>query len=565
MKQQRNRRRNPERCAVQIPPELTHILQEAISKLRPSVKADYLKQVCFSKYVSPDSLHPASKRRADAIFKWMCIEQNNAATNERLLLTPGEYNILPRVSYEKFVTYCQELIVAIIGETVPEEAVLGSFSGGASTSRNRTSSFPAGKFLGQADITSDCQDAFVLVQELSPGWLGDGRPKFLTRLRAGNELFTVPKDSEIDRCACKEPDINMYIQKGAGDYISSCLRRIGINLNDQTRNRSLAQEGSLTGRLATVDLKSASDSVTLGFVAEMLPVCWYTHLSSARSPVTIIDGEVHRNEMFSSMGNGFTFELESLLFYALAKAACYFTGIRGTVSVYGDDIIVPSEVYPSLEIVLEYFGFEVNSKKSFNTGPFRESCGGHYHDGIDITPFYVKEPLSSVADVIDVANKLRKWAEVPGLSVLNPEVEGLWFYLKSFIPKRLWGGVDTSFKYQLVSPDRSHSRLKEDATRKATGFGGYLHWLNTTWDRSRNDYVTEQTPEGARVSYQPVMRYPTWDSHGRDGVQTSKRTLEREDPVLFYKRVRTSVAQLQAEFLTELSSSYVDPFVGFII
>jgi len=185
----------------------------------------------------------------------------------------------------------------------------------------------------------------------------------------------------------------MFIQKGIGNYFRKCLRTHNINLNDQSINRSLAREGSITGKLATLDLSSASDSVSMGLVALLLPECWCTLLDSVRSPVTIIDGDEHLNHMYSSMGNGFTFELESLLFFAITKACCYFRGSRGVVSVYGDDIICPTDVVPELTYALSFFGFSVNSEKSYDSGPFRESCGGHYYDGFDITPFYIRKPI----------------------------------------------------------------------------------------------------------------------------------------------------------------------------
>ena len=197
----------------------------------------------------------------------------------------------------------------------------------------------------------------------------------------GNVLFTVPKKTDIDRCACKEPDINMFLQKGVGNHIRSRLRKHAINLNDQSRNRRLAQEGSVAlGQLATIDLSSASDSISIEVVRLLLPNEWFEYLNDIRSHFTEIDGENHRLEMFSSMGNGFTFELESLIFFVLCRAVQYFTGTPGVLSVYGDDIVLPSEIFYDAEFVLRKFGFSVNSDKSFHTGPFRESCGGHCHD-----------------------------------------------------------------------------------------------------------------------------------------------------------------------------------------
>jgi len=363
------------------------------------------------------------------------------------------------------------------------DSLIGGFSGGASTSRARTESHPASKYLGKAHVTARALEVFSSILDEIPGWDTD-RCDFKPEIVSGNAMFTVPKKTDIDRVACKEPDINMWLQKGIGTHIRGCLRRIGINLNDQSINRSLARHGSFTGELATFDLSSASDSVTTGLCALLLPECWFTLLDSVRSPVTMIGDEAHRNHMFSSMGNGFTFELESLLFYVLTRAICYFRGVSGVVSIYGDDIICPTGIATYLPFVFQYYGFSVNVEKSFYEGPFRESCGGHYYEGRDITPFYVKAPIERLVDVIHVANSLRQWAVIEGYSILDPEVEDLWLWLKSLIPSRFWGGGDTQFKYQLVSNDISSHRLVEQTNRRDSGICGFYHWLNATWDRT---------------------------------------------------------------------------------
>lgn len=510
-------------CRNTVMPEgLTEKFLERINDLTPSAKTDWLKSEITSKFISADT-DPADIRRERAISKWLATEERNALTNERLQLTPEEYNILPRVPFGRFVTFCRDLLSEIVGDTVPVDSLIGSFSGGASTSRNRTASQPARKYLGKADVTPRCLEIFLDAVDEMPGWFGEGDP-LEYNVVPGNVMFTVPKKTDIDRVACKEPDVNMFLQKGVGNFFRSSLRRIGINLNDQSINRSLARIGSIDGSLATLDLSSASDSVTSGLVELLLPVCWYTHLDALRSPVTAVNGEMHGNEMFSSMGNGFTFELESLLFYVLARATAYFRGVPGVISVYGDDIICPTELYDDLVWVLGYMGFQVNTEKSFSSGPFRESCGGHYYNGYDITPFYLRGPLSTVVDIIHIANQLREWSRIPALGILDPECESIWLWLKGHVPSDLWGGVDTSFKFQLVSPDLSRNRLQQEKSKPIDlGPGGYIHWLNVTWDRAV----------------------------ASDGIETSSYT---KDLSVYRKRpVRNpTVARLPALFLSEL-------------
>ncbi len=532
----KTRPRKRVKCANhRLPNDLTEELRERLLGLKGSTAVDYLNREVFSKLIS-DSTDPSPLRRERAIEKLLKTEERNAATNVRLFETHEEYNILPRVTYGSFVKFCQDTIIDLIGEVVPEGALIGSFSGGASTSRPRTTSHPAGKYLGKAHVTSSALGWFEICEDLAPLWLKKELSGAMAEnpleleIVPGNVLFTVPKKSNIDRCACKEPDINMWLQKGIGSFLRKRLKSgAGVDLNDQSKNWRLAREGSLTGDLATIDLASASDSVSSGLVELLLPTLWYGLLDDVRSRVTMIPRgnmvEVHSNEMFSNMGNGFTFELESLLFYVLARATAYFTGIPGVISVYGDDLIVPSELYTHLEWVLKFFGFVVNEDKSFFTGPFRESCGGHFSDGYDITPFYVKEPLLRLIDAIHAANQLRAWAErQTTMSILDPQVEDIWCWLASFIPQHLWGGSDPSFKYQLYSYGASTGRLVEEKSKaKDTGMGGYLLWHNSLWNRK---------------------------SLG-DGVETSSKR-DALGRYRYKKYAKTTVTQLSSVFLKEL-------------
>lgn len=457
---------------------LTHDVIEAVQALSPSTRNSYLKDCFLTKFVSEET-DPPSVRRQRAINKWLATERTNEATNERLLTVDGEYNILPRVTFTRFVDKCREIIANVVGELPEEDSFIGSFSGGASTSRRRGASFPAGKYTGKAHITADAIPWFESVYGSLPGWQNCPTPLDV-EVVGGNVLFTVPKTTEIDRCACKEPDLNMFLQKGLGSTIRRNLRRVGINLNDQSINRDLARIGSIDGSLATLDLSAASDSVTYELVFLLMPFLWAVALDSLRCKVTYIDGVEHRNEMFSSMGNGFTFELESLLFYALARTTAYFEGVSGVISVYGDDIIVPSALSLALIDVLRFFGFETNASKSFWTGTFRESCGGHYDCGLDITPFYLRGPIRKLSDLMHVANAIRKWSVTPGMDILDPQLFSLWVRLRDQVPKRFWGGQDYETIYQLVTRDRPCSRLMPRRKSVTTGDGGLVHWLNST-------------------------------------------------------------------------------------
>jgi hypothetical protein len=395
------------------------------------------------------------------------------------------FNILPRVTLESFLRFARQLTARILGD-LSDEIVLGSFSGGASTSRRRSRSHPALKFVGGADVTREASTYIDNIYHQSALLRQYAPFSYPLREVKGAVLFTVPKKTDIDRCACKEPDINMFLQKGVGNHIRRRLRRFGIDLNDQSVNRRLAQSGSITGDLATLDLSSASDTICIEFVRLLLPSDWFDYLNDIRSRMVEVNGWYVRTEMFSSMGNGFTFELESLLFYVLMRTVSYFEGVSGIISVYGDDLIIPTGMFNLATFVLNQFGFSVNVEKSFHTGSFRESCGGHYDNGVDVTPFYLRRRAERLTDVIRLANQLRRWAFAdPIRSYALPATYSVWHQLASYVPKSLWGGRDLASDTQLVAPISPNSQLiRLSGEKELPDVGRYLLWHSSNWNRS---------------------------------------------------------------------------------
>jgi len=233
------------------------------------------------------------------------------------------------------------------------------------------------------------------------------------------ELMFVPKNAKTDRAIIVEPSLNSLVQKGYGSYMKRLLYKSGINLYDQSINRRRARLGSIDNSLMTIDLSSASDTVSKELVSELLPLDWYIALSSVRTSHVEhkASGSSFHLHKFSSMGNGYTFELESLIFYALTWATCHFVGIKPDVSVYGDDIICPPEIYEELKEVFTFCGFSINEKKSFISGPFRESCGADFYNGVNVRPYYQKQ-FWSWGSLTSFHNFLIR----SGWSVLDPEV-----------------------------------------------------------------------------------------------------------------------------------------------
>jgi hypothetical protein len=307
-------------------------------------------------------------------------------------------------------------IARLLGPFCWSEAAEGfSFGPGGTTRLKREQADAYYKLSGIPDCTQGILELIEPLKAYFPRW-----DLSSVRVVDGNKVITVPKDAKTDRIIAKEPCMNIFVQKGVGACIRRRLSKVGIDLNDQTVNQRLAREGSISGDLATVDLSSASDTISYELVRWLLPPDWFRAMETCRSPIgTLPTGEKVLYRKFSSMGNGFTFELESLIFWALTKSVLTLSNETDRrLSVYGDDIICPSSIYEPLREIFEICGFTVNQRKSFSTGPFRESCGKHYFQGVDVTPIYIRKPIDSFERLFWFANTVRRRARLSwGLDV----------------------------------------------------------------------------------------------------------------------------------------------------
>jgi hypothetical protein len=226
----------------------------------------------------------------------------------------------------------------------------------------------------------------------------------------GNRIEFVPKDAKKERPIAIEPLLNLMIQLGVDGYIRRRLKRFGCDLDDQSKNQRMAKAGSISGSTATLDLSAASDSISLGICRLLLPEAWYQLLLDLRSPKGIIreTGEILEYKKISSMGNGYTFALESLVFLALCYAVCREDegfSVVTSLAVYGDDLIVPIRSVLRVRACLETCGFSLNMEKSFYRGSFRESCGCDYYRGTNVRPIFLKEEVNDVHGLFSLINR----------------------------------------------------------------------------------------------------------------------------------------------------------------
>jgi len=227
-------------------------------------------------------------------------------------------------------------------------------------------------------------------------------------------VVAVPKTSKTPRIIAIEPTCMQYAQQGLLEALTEEIQGIDYLRNllgnlDQEPNRILARKGSIDRSLATLDLSEASDRVSNQLVRGMLSR--WPHLQEAvdacRSrKADVPDHGVIRLAKFASMGSALCFVMEGIVFTTIVFMALERELKRpltrkdvessvGRVRVYGDDIIVPVHMVNRTVELLEAFGLKVNSGKSFWTGSFRESCGGDFYAGQDITPVRVRKEIPS--------------------------------------------------------------------------------------------------------------------------------------------------------------------------
>lgn len=352
-------------------------------------------------------------REAAAHEKFIATELACRTTNEFWRIGSSAKLKLPHYA-ASIIHAMQRKIAAVLGPVPTLSQLKLGFGPGANTTVKATASSPRFKLGARLACSSELapsvstllaevpQWSLLHTQEDSLHYGEDGIGEFVDTISTISveihmgKLTFVPKTAKTLRSIVVEPLLNSVAQKGIGTYLKRRLLDSGLDLSSQVRNQMLARVGSLDNSLATVDLSSASDTISKEVVAMLLPLDWYSFLSRFRTGKVRYHDQIIQLEKFSSMGNAFTFELESLIFWTCALSTCEVLGLsQKDVATFGDDIIVPSEATEVLYMVLQLLGFTVNGEKSFSDGPFRESCGTDWYHGFDIRPFYQRSLVSA--------------------------------------------------------------------------------------------------------------------------------------------------------------------------
>lgn len=360
-----------------------------------------------------EGLPTSFDRKAKAVENFWSGERDCFRTNLRLShYVDSQLNADSTDVVERVIVSARKKIKQILGPA--PDLFRGRFGPGATFGdRGQLTTVPD-KMSSRPTLTPDALP--FLFQWAGTAWASacassEKRPEFVR----GNRFTTVPKDCMKNRGIAVEPSVNLFYQLGLGRAVRTRLRAAGIDLQfGQDIHRRVAREASIRGHLATIDLSNASDTVCFNLVKLLLPPTWFELLSMLRSPKTYVEGKWILLEKFSSMGNGYTFELETLVFLALSLVATEASGVIATpglnVHTFGDDIIVPTEAAENVLAVLRYFGMSANKSKTFVTGPFRESCGGDFFNGVNVRPFFLKDLPYEPQHFIAMANGVRRMA-----------------------------------------------------------------------------------------------------------------------------------------------------------
>jgi len=365
---------------------------------------------------------------------------------------------------------------------------------------------------------------------------------------AGSKLTFVPKTDKISRSICVEPSLNMFYQLGFGQIITDRLKeffKLDIT-TQQFANRWLAASGSRLDHLATYDLSSASDTISKSMLRFLLPRSFYNFLERYRSKETRYGSECIKLHMISSMGNGFTFPLETLIFTACVHAVyrvnsrpLYRKGLPCDWGVFGDDIIVSNDpvICDQLEWLLADLGFIVNKDKSFRSGPFRESCGLDCYQGKDVRSFYLKR-LNTSQDATIAINVINEYSAKTGIyfprlvSFLKKQAT------RNLVPRHESddAGIRVPFSLFTGKLDANQSFLYYAWVPRVQSLrryfpnqeGALLAFLQGSL---RNGHVTSRPKN---VKYVRVKRVtPSWDSSRAAHYEDSRRPWRQWDTAVY--------------------------------
>lgn len=398
----------------------------------------------------------------------------------------------------EYVKQLNHTIKRWFGRFDPEPIIPGHGPGGVAN-EGRCSIEEKYMLLSSDQMLTYCFPDAIVVNEQNRGQL----------VRMSETLF-VPKSYKTFRTISMEPATLMFYQQGVQRAIYNQVRRGPLNrymgFEDQTRNQELARKASIDGYYATIDLSSASDSVSYELVKKVFKGTWLLkYLVALRSKWTLLpDGRIVELKKFAPMGSALCFPIETIIFAAICDNVTREHGVPGQYSVYGDDIILPADCGERLIEVLTLLGFVTNVSKSFISKDcwFRESCGGEFCWGVNVTPMKVSRKYNHRSDdirftaLIALANsayslnfrhlryffieKMRRLGIIPLFSPTSLLSDNY----TNYHAKRRW---NKNLQRIEVLTSKSVTSYSKKALHEQDEHIRYLHWLVSTAERTSLD------------------------------------------------------------------------------
>jgi len=356
----------------------------------------------ISRFFKKPKISCSPQREAAAIIKFKQVEEDLYDYKERVNRPDSNLDALAQILWSTvFPTVDDHRIVCDHGPGVTADRRL-------SNERRRIR-----EWYDRAETCFPCADhAF---HNYGSAWDGGSMEgisgiKFLSiREEPPVRVVFVPKTLSSPRVIAIEPSTMQFMQQGLSRYIvdileSHKLTKDSVRFSDQTVNRKLAYQASIDRKHATIDLSDASDRVHLDLVRRIFkssPILDY--LEAARSlHADLPDKSNLILHKYASMGSALCFPVEAMVFYTLVISAMLNArGLRPSyrnilllskdVSIFGDDIVIPSSDVDVVSDYLESYALRVNRRKSFSKSAFRESCGSDYFNGMSVLPVYARQ------------------------------------------------------------------------------------------------------------------------------------------------------------------------------
>lgn len=201
-------------------------------------------------------------------------------------------------------------------------------------------------------------------------------------------VVTVPKDFKGPRVICIEPKENQFAQQGLMDILYRLLSKHPLTKRSISFWNTLpSQDLCYRDNICTIDLKDASDCLSIGLARAVFPRWFFSLVTRYRTRSVSYQDLVWKPKCLATMGNACCFPLQTLTFWAIARSVLYLNkwsdGTRAVdpLRVFGDDIIAPRWAGPLIIKALEGSGFVINKSKTCLHTLVKESCGEWVYAG----------------------------------------------------------------------------------------------------------------------------------------------------------------------------------------